>query len=300
MIDEAPELNALIQVLDKRDGGGSIHLEPRVYLLQTPIKRTSNITIKGAFCGPNLFDAAVTSGTILKWIGPAGGTVIYDGPSGNSFKIDNGGVSDLSIDGSGIAAFGLQCMSAYYARYANVHCVAVKSAAYYFGTLPTNTPSPNYHARLDDLSACVTGVCNGIVLDGTPGSGRNTCFLSARNCHITFQHGVSYALSNCDDCGFLDCASSMMVGGHGIGIYFGGSGDGSGNAAYGNRFLGWKGNASIVASSGSSPSRGNYVLTNSVDGVPLIYQAQGSTVTVESYDGEIGFGGLVRNPLRIG
>jgi hypothetical protein len=300
MIDDSIAINKSIDLLYRTKGGGTVELEPHTYLLQTPILRRDNITIKGAYCGAHLFDNFVASGTILHWVGPEGGTVVYDAPLPDDWKIDNGGVCDLAIDGRGKAAIGLQCMSAYYASYAKIHCIGVRAHAFYFGTLPTLTPSPNYHVRMDDLTACVTGGANGIVLDGTPGGGRNTCFLSARNCHVTFANGVAYALSNCDDCGFTDCAASMISGGEGAAIYFHGSSDGSGKAAYANRVIGFKSNAPIVSASGSSPARGNYVLTNAVDGVPLIFQSGGSTLTVEVYDGEAGFSGLVRNPLRNG
>jgi len=298
--DSAPAINSAISSMASTHGGGTVRLHPLAYTLEAPIVRASNVKIKGAFCGAHLFDTALSEGTILTWAGAQGGVVIYDAPAVGADRIDNGGVFDLSIDGAGVARTGLQSMSSYCAKYARIHCVGVTAQAYYFGTLPSPAAIANYHSRLDDLTAAVIGPTHGIVLDGTPGAGRNTCFVSARNCHITFQHGVAYALSNCDDCGFVDCAGSMVPGSRGAGIYFGGSSDGSLKAAYANRFIGWNCNAPISAAGGTSPSRGNLVVTNSVDGVPAIYQSTGATITVANYDGEVGFNGFVRNPLKSG
>lgn len=280
-------------------GGGTLKLEPQVYVLEKPLRRSHNVTIAGAYNGANLFDMSVLTGTVLRWHGEEG-PVILDKPTDGDWKIDNGGVRDLTIDGSGIASIGLQSMSAYYAKYTNIHCMGVKKYAFYFGTYPSDHSTPNIHCRLDDLTAIVTGQACGIVLDGTPGSGRNTCFVSARNCHVTFQNGIAYALANCDDCGFTDCAASRGHGFTGTAIWFGGSSDGSLKAAYGNRFIGFNSNAPISAASGTSPSRGNLVMTNAVDGLPLIYQQPGATLTAEIYDGELGLDGFVRNPLHKG
>lgn len=276
-------------------GGGILKLEPQIYILEKPLRRTHNVTIAGAYNGANLFDWRVSKGTVLCW-GDGDGPVILDAPADGEGKIDNGGVRDLTIDGNNKATIGLQSMSAYYARYSRIHCIGVKRYSYYFGTIQ----APNYHCHLDDLTAVALGAACGIVLDGAPGSGLNTCFISARNCHITFQNGIAYALSNCDDCGFTDCAASRGKSTTGTAIWFGGSSDGSLKAAYANRFIGFNSNAPIAAAGGSSPSRGNLVLTNAVDGIPLIYQQSNSTLTVESYDGELGLNGFIRNPLPIG
>ena len=300
-MDTSADINEAVTTLVSEYGGGTVLLEPEIYYLAHSITRASNVTIKGAFNGANCFDGAVALGTILKWAGPPGFSVVYDAPMNGRSVINNGGVENLSIDGSGIASIGLASWNAFYAHYSKLHCIGVRDHAYYFSSQGTG---PNYHPYLDSITAALIGGANGIVLDGPAIPGSNTCFLSARNCHITFQNGCAYALCNADDCGFSDCASSMIVGGSGYGIYFGGSEDTGGvvKAAYGNRFIGWNsGNeAPIAARGGAFPSRGNYVLCNAVDGQPIIYQSSSATLTVEAYDGEAGFNGFLRNPLKVG
>jgi hypothetical protein len=300
--DNSVPINAAIAFLSANYGGGTVYLDPAVYTLTNPILGASGVMLKGAFNGSHLFSTAVSTGTILRWTGAAGGTVLYDAPATGADHIDGGGASDFAIDGAGVASIGLQDLNSYCRRYARIHTTGVTAYAYYLSTVMTTAVNPNYHTELDSLTAAVFGGAHGIVLDGTPGAGRNTCFVSARNCHMTYQNGVAYCLSNCDDCGFVDCACSRMTGGTGTGIYFGGSSDGSGKCAIANRFLGWNsgGLGAISASGGTYASRGNYVLANGEDGLPVIYQATGSTITVDVYDGEPGFNGFCRNPLKTG
>ena len=300
--DDGVAINAAIQQLVTDYGGGTIKLEPAVYIIKTSIIGASNVTIKGAFCGGHIFDASVSLGTILCWRGPAGYSVLYDAPFSTDDRIDNGGASDLSIDCAGVASIGLSDYNSYCRRYSRIHCVGATGYAFYFSTVMKPTVNPNYHTELDTLTAVSLKGAHGIVLDGTPGSGRNTCFLSARNCHVTYEDGVAFCLVNCDDCGFLDCACSRVAGKSGTGIWFGGSSDGSGKCAIANRFLGWNsgGLGYISAAGGTYASRGNYVLANAEDGMPRIYQAPGTTLTVDIYDGEPGYNGLCRNRLPPG
>lgn len=294
--DNGLVINQAIQSLSAMDGGGKVLLEPAVYSLQTPIQGASNVFLRGAFCGAHLFDSTVALGTILRWTGSPAAAVVLDAPASGASRIDGGGLSDVSIDCAGLTGTGLQDMSSYMRRYSRIHVVGARSYAYYFGTVYQSFVNPNYHSRLDSLTAVALGNTHGIVLDGAPGSGLDTAFLSARNCHITFQNGVAYCLSNADNCGFLDCAASKMVDATGAAIWFGGSSDGSGKCACSNRFLGFHhGNGTISAAGGNNPARGNYVLTNSMDGVPVLYadKAHGATLAVDCYDGESGFNGVV-------
>jgi len=288
--DNSVPINAAIAALASSNQGGTVHLAPVTYTIENPIIGRSNVLLKGAFNGAHLFDSVVNSGTILRWDGVAGGTALYDAPASEADRIDC----------AGIGGIGLQCLSAYYRRYARIHCVGATTYAYYWGTLWSTNVVPNYHPQMDSLTAVVTGAAHGIVLDGYPSSGRDTCFASARNCHITFQNGIAYCIPNADNCGFVDCAGSRMSGASGTQIWFGGSNNGK--CAQSNRFLGYNcgGGGYISAADGSYPSRGNYVLTNAEDGVPDIYRAHGASLTVDVFDGEPGYNGFVRDALRGG
>jgi len=293
--DDSEAINIAIAELVTKYKGGTIYLEPKVYNLQSSILGASNIKIKGAFNGSHLFDNSILIGTVLRWTAPIPGAVIYAAPQPEAYKIDNFHVSNLSIDGGFKASIGTKFLSTYYSSLSHIHCVGMTSYAFYCGTSPTTKIGPNYHTKFDNLSACVLGNTHGIGLDGIPGGGRNTCFLSARNCHITYQNGIAYVLANCDDCSFLDCAASRINGSTGTAIWFGGTSDGSFRAATSNRFMGFHpGNGAIIGAGGTYPSRGNYVLTNAMDGRPVVWadKAKGATLRANVFDGEIGFDGF--------
>jgi len=293
--DNSIQINVAIASLSANYGGGTVYLDPGVYTVAGPILRKSNIKIRGAFNGSGIWDAFSSGGTILKWTGATGATVIYEAPSADQKPVINGGISDLTIDGGGIAANGLQSLSTSYAEYRRIHCVGATSNGFYFGTQNTTTATLNYRNRLDSLSAVATGGGNGFVFDGVPGSGRNTCFMTATNLTAAFFNGCGFALLNADDCVFVGCSASLISGGSGgAGIYFGGSSDGSGKAANANQLYGFWTNGYINSAGGTYPSRGNIVYTSCMDGKPLIYQQSGSTVTIMAVDGEPGLNGLVR------
>lgn len=299
--DNSIPINAAIAILSA-GGGGTVYLGPSIYTVAGSILRQSNVRIKGAFNGSGIWDAFSSSGTIVKWTGSAGGTVFLDAPGLDQKPVLNGGISDLTIDcGGGIAAYGLQSLSTSYAEYKRLHCVGAYSQSYYFGTLNTPVATLNYRTRLDSLSSVATGSANGFVLDGVPGSGRNTCFMTATNLTAAFLNGCGFSLPNADDNVFVGCSASLIHGGSGgAGVYFGGSSDGGGKAANANQFYGFWTNGYINSAGGSTPSRGNIVYTSCMDGKPLIYQQAGSDLTVVAVSGEPGLNGFVRNPIPAG
>lgn len=299
--DNSVPINAAIASLSTGSGGGTVYLDAAVYTVSNPVLRKRNVFIKGAFKAPGQWETVATKGTIVRWTGASGGNVFIDQPSDDPAKILNGGISDLTIDGAGLANAGLSSLNAYFAQYARMHCFGVTSYAYYFGTLPTTSVEQNRNNLLDGLSAALAGSANGFTLDGTPGSGRNTCFMVAKNCAVSHLNGHGFMISNGDDNCFYGCSASRGTGGAGMGVLFGGSSDGSGKAAYGTQMYGFWSNGGIHGVGGSSPSRGNIVYTTGVDGLPLIYQDSGAVLTVVSVAGEsTGEYGFIRNPLPAG
>lgn len=293
--DAALAINAAIAALASSYGGGTIELEPSVYSLQTPIERRRNVLIKGAFNGSFLFGGQPDFGTVLKWAGAVNGTCVTDTPvAGDTVPFFGGGITDLTIDGNGVAANGLVATSVSRARYERLNVKGVTQNALYFTTVAGQALVQTYRVRLDDIDVNVSGAANGIVLDGVTGSGSNTCFMSARNCHVTFENGVAYCLLYADDCTFVACGGSKVTGGTGAAIFFSGTSDGTEKAAYGNQFLGFNLNATIRAQGGWNPSRGNLVLATAVDAVPPISQDSNATMTLLITDGESGFNGFVR------
>jgi hypothetical protein len=213
-VDAAPLINAAVNDIYANQRAATLYLDVGTYSVQSSILRRRNFFIKGAVQGSWVFNGPPTHGTIIKWAGPAGGSVFYETlGSGDTEPFSGGGVSNLSVDCSDTAAEGIMLVSGSSVSYKNLFVYGATAHSIYFGTraaAPVMTQT--YSNTLEDISIHCSGGTNGFVLDGAPGSGMNTCFTYTSKMHITFESGTAFDFTNADNNYFFGCAASMVPG----------------------------------------------------------------------------------------
>lgn len=261
------------------NGGGRIYFPKGIYAVTGIVVTTSNITLHGEFSGGWVFGPQNTDGSILKYIGAAGGKVIDMGQVDNTSGFVYGcGIYDISINGESLADHGIYLRSLQNSSFERIFISSVNHIGLMTVASDTVHVTWNYHNKFEHIFIAATGTCHGILIDGIQGKsvagGRSTAFNNFYCCHVTHLNGFAYAITSGDDNCFYGCGSSRADGGTGYAVYLHGSNKTTGQyrAALGNHFFGFYGNSSIRGGNDLTtplanrwPSRGNKLFITGVD-----------------------------------
>lgn len=257
-----------------------IEFDAAVYEIGATVSLNANAKHLIGVDGSDVFVAA-NEGTVLRWHGPAGGTMVNVAPSGSTDLIAPN-LSGMQLNGNGTAGKGVVVRSARRPKLENIQVVNLGTdgscIAFYLTGTPTGGSDINcvYRGSFVNLSACVSGDATGMMLDGATSGGRNVTFCDFDGCHVTHENGVAFYLRSCDDVHFRNAASSRKSGGGGLSVLL----DGLTSYVVGNAFWGLQcgahDGATTIYSRGDKARQNRIYGLSGVDTQPAITITQGS------------------------
>lgn len=305
--DDAPAINATIAYYCSLPYGGNIDIPNGTAAIASTISiPCSNVHNKGQGTGAPFHDigtGALDFGTSLKWIGPAGGTMVSIQPpagtaTASTTRKSNDDFTGILLEGNGVAGTGLDMRS--------VSGSSIKVAYHNltaYGVRVDTTPLAEFDDPqgndfwIEGSNEATSGV--GVLCDGTATTGANNgnCSLNHfRHVFLRIKNGDGFVFGYSDH-NFLDYLNVQVasggVGGRGLvfraGAQIGSTGNGY--VSYNNVVRYVTGPAPIVAQgteSAAYPSHDNIILDlDRSNATPFPSGGTGATYRVVTDNGNI-------------
>lgn len=255
LTDNAAGINAALLHVASR-GGGQIILPPGTIRIGSTLDVLySNIVLIGQGC-----DTSHGAGTnfnqktLIKWTGPAGGTMIkFRTPYGPTTQRRVGmGLANVELTGESLANIGMECDSIALSTFKNIHVRHCTTTQYNFKCGVSGTDGPSGEAL--DLQLCNfsqmsfdarntsynSTTAKGWVIDGSTNANVSGNIFELLN--GVYSGGTAYQLIRADNNVFTRCSGFRSSGSDEVYTWdLTGSNSASGLGSYGNTFtqIGW-------------------------------------------------------------
>lgn len=231
-IPTSPDYSGIQRAINdaKANGGGSVLLPFGVIQLETGLVSDSSlVTLKGNGRANGLWSVIDPfTGTVFKWIGSAGGTVLkMETTASSATQIVGGGIENLTIDGQNVAAKGVDLASYGHGEFRKVfvrNCTTVGWDTRIITPITDGVEDVQGNV-FEQITIRQIESANGIGmrLDGTAPDG-NTSFNEFHRVHIYHKNGIGLQLKNTDSNAFFNTAIVRDPVGTAIGVELNGSG----------------------------------------------------------------------------
>lgn len=290
--DDAPGIQAAIDLLESIDDGGTIELAFSLAAIASTLTiNKDNIKIRGkggSYIRQGIAAMQDAAGTRLKWTGSAGGTILKFETLTNEENHSGGGMTGVMLDGNNFsAARGLHVNTwraalfedcAFYACSSEQVLMSVVDHALSAG--PADTQRITFRDCLASTfggsGTYLTSTAKGWRLTGgTAAHTGNTSLCDFYSCYTRMSKGVGFFLENTDDCTFTACSGGAAFDATVYGCVLNSSDQDSGTRASSARYHFFYGNSFSVhvraSQTGGTSSFGNVFASHSrTTGVPVI------------------------------
>lgn len=287
--DDAAAITAAIAALPS--AGGIVTFPVGIFAIASTISLVDkpNVGLVGKGAEHHIFQSGLTKGTILKWIGAAGGTMLSVGSSAALTTSTSGQrLEGIALDGQNSAAIGLLITSLFWGTFRDLHireCTTVACDMTSVSMSGAEDVQGNVFEKIS-VRQITSASGKGIRLgSGADGIG-NTSLNHFHDVQVYHRNGIGLELNDCDGNRFYGVWVQREAGGTGIGVELDGSNHASSGHARQNGFFFLQpgaGGVTARASGFSLPSTDNvvygYSLGNS-SALPTIEAGAGLQVHV--------------------
>lgn len=226
--NDGPAINAALTVVGI---GGKVELLDKIYATSETISvHRDGQRLLGRMAGHTFSVApSASEGTVLKWIGAAGGTLAYFGcQPGGTADMSGGGIENVQFNGNLLADKCLHIRSCSFSTFRGLRPFNARdntSAVCLLLDSDTATrPGINsiyrcnfYNTAIATGGAAATGLLVTGAIDEI--GGQHTAFVSFHGLHVTHDDGDAIKITAADDMLFADIGISKAAGGTGISVH---------------------------------------------------------------------------------
>lgn len=217
--DDGPAINTALGALPAT--GGVVLLPVGIMAIATTIdmREMPNVTLRGAGCKHDVYGGTLTEGTVLKWTGSAGGTVLAMGAVSAASAVPGTNVMDLAIHGQSGAATGILVQSLWWGQLRNLHIQDCTTVALDITTVDLSGTETTQGCLFEQISVrqgtgSPSGI--GIRLRSHAAGGGNPSLNTFVQIQVRTYNGTSIELNDSDGNRFYGVETG--AGGTGLGI----------------------------------------------------------------------------------